>query len=87
MKRPDHEKIPLAIEQQKVFYELLDKQQEVIQKSALSKTQKKELSDLNFKAKLSVKDFIAFCESKAFDHADQNNKYLDQVKKVLTTEK
>jgi hypothetical protein len=72
LKTPEQEKLQAAIEQQIQFYNFLDKNiLPAFQKSNLTKSQLTELESLTFQAKLSLKDFIAFCKSAAFEHLNE----------------
>ncbi len=69
---PDQQKLQEAIAQQIQFYTILDEQ--IIAEfkdSNLTESQLAGLSHLILAAKLSVKDFIAFCKSKEFEYFDE----------------
>jgi hypothetical protein len=91
LKTPDPGKLQEAIEQQIQFYTFLDKKVlTVFQKSNLTKNQLTQLESLIFQVQLSVKDFIAFCKSAAFEHFDKalndtpHGSSKEQFEKVFT---
>jgi hypothetical protein len=78
LKSPNQEKLQEAVEQQIQFYAILNQ---------LSADK-----NLILEAKLSVKDYIAFCKSKEFEYLDGALNTVrvfteEQVKKVFTVEK
>ncbi len=94
LKAPDHNKLHKAIDQQIQFYNILD--QQIIssfQNAGISKSQLTNLEDLTFQAKISVKDFIAYCKSAAFEHLDKTLNDIPpsspegEFEKVFTLEK
>lgn len=72
LKSPDPQKIEQAVEQQIQLYRFFDQQLlKLFQNENYSESQRNQLVQLAFQAKLSVKDFIAFCKSKEFDYFDE----------------
>ncbi len=72
LKSPNQQKLKEAIDQQIRFYTYLNKEiPKKIQRAGLTKSQFLNFEHLIFQAKLSIKDFIAFCKSKEFDYFDK----------------
>lgn len=72
LETPDSQKLQEALKQQAELYHLLNERTaEIIRSKNLTKDQALALDELLLRARLSVKDFIAFCRSKEFEHHDK----------------
>ena len=82
LKTPDQQKLQEAINQQIQLYFFFDQQiPESFQNKGLTEKRLIELDSLTFQAKLSTKDFIAFCNSMEFEYFDEAlNAPIDSTK-------
>ena len=94
LKTPDQQKLQEAINQQIQLYFFFDQQvPDSFQDKGLTENQLIELNRLTFQAKLSTKDFIAFCKSAAFEYFDEAlnvtppSSSKNQLEKVFTAGK
>jgi len=71
LQRPDPERTLLAIEKQLQTLRLIrDALPELLETAALDETSKQSFLEKTYRAKLAVKDYLAFCESLHFEHSD-----------------
>lgn len=94
LKTPDQQKLKEAIKQQIQLYLFFNQQfLDSFQDKGLTENQIIELNRLVFQAKLSTKDFIAFCKSKEFEYFDEELNATppysskNQLEKVFTAGK
>lgn len=94
LKTPDPQKLQEAVQQQVELYHFFEKQiPDICKSSDLSESQLTNLNQLALQAQLSIKDFIAFCNSAAFEYLDEalnatpDTAAKEQFEKIFTLEK